>query len=390
MQGIKVWPDAEAAGSYDGEVSYLTNWLSLRIAYLDGLFNGKTQTSTTLNLPGGTLRNNSPATLAAQVTGKSSLSGSISFLSNGILLGTGALSGNSASLTTSNLPVGTGSLQAIYSGDPQNALSASTPQSVTVAAPRINTATSLAIVPTALNQNTPAGFTVSVLGNSGTTVPTGAVAFMVGSISLGSSTLAGNGTASLSALLPVGVDSITAVYSGDATYQGSTSNLVSINVVGVPDFTLDASPSLAEIFAGKPAKIILTLTPQYGFNQMVSFACSGQTAGASCSFSPATVTLGNAPVDSTLTVSFVGTGQTSLLSLPLWSKASGCLVVALLVWPFRRRRLRLLLAVAAMLTVGLLVDACGTTPDSVAYQVTITASGGGISHTASVSLVGTR
>jgi hypothetical protein len=35
MQGLRVWPDAEAAGSYNGEVAYLTNWLNLRIAYLD-------------------------------------------------------------------------------------------------------------------------------------------------------------------------------------------------------------------------------------------------------------------------------------------------------------------------------------------------------------------
>jgi hypothetical protein len=32
MQGIEVWANAEAAGSYDGEVKYFTNWLNLRIA----------------------------------------------------------------------------------------------------------------------------------------------------------------------------------------------------------------------------------------------------------------------------------------------------------------------------------------------------------------------
>ena len=49
MQGIEVWPNAEAAGSYDGEVAYFTNWLTLRIAYLDSLFNNKTPTSITLD-----------------------------------------------------------------------------------------------------------------------------------------------------------------------------------------------------------------------------------------------------------------------------------------------------------------------------------------------------
>ncbi len=39
MQGIQVWPNSEVAGSYDGEVKYLMDWLTLRIAYLDSVFN---------------------------------------------------------------------------------------------------------------------------------------------------------------------------------------------------------------------------------------------------------------------------------------------------------------------------------------------------------------
>ncbi|MGC2163527.1 MAG: CotH kinase family protein [Silvibacterium sp.] len=387
MQGIEVWPNAEAAGSYNGEVTYFTNWLTLRIAYLDSVFNNKTQTSTTLTLPGGTMRDGTTATLSASVSGKSSLSGTVSFLENGILLGTTELAGNSASLTTSNLPVGADSFEAIYSGDSQNGLSASNPQSVTVASPLIRTVTSLATSSADLNQITPTSFTVSVIGSSGAVPPTGTVTFTADDATLGSAPLLANGTASLSSLLPVGADSITAVYSGDTNYQGSNSNVISVGVIGIPDFSLTASPSLAEIYAGAPVEIALTLTPQYGFNQAVSFACSGQNAGVSCSFSPATVTPGSASITSTMTVSFPGSTQQA--SLPLWSRVSGGIVVALLLWPFRRRRLRLLLAIVAMLAVGFSISACGTSPTSAAYQITITASGGGITHTASVNLVGT-
>ena len=31
----KVWPNAEAAGSFAGEVSYLKTWMTARIAYMD-------------------------------------------------------------------------------------------------------------------------------------------------------------------------------------------------------------------------------------------------------------------------------------------------------------------------------------------------------------------
>lgn len=215
--GIEVWPNAEAAGSYDGEVAYYTTWLALRIAYLDSVFNGKAQTTTALGLPSGTLRSGWATTLTAQVTGGTSAAGNVSFLSNGILLGTSPLVGDSASISISNLPPGTDNLVAVYSGDSHNALSASDPQTATVGAPQITTVTSLVAASALINLNVEENFTVSVLG-SGTTPPTGLVAFTLNGRALGSATLSANGTASFSSPLPLGTNSITAVYSGDANY----------------------------------------------------------------------------------------------------------------------------------------------------------------------------
>jgi CotH kinase protein/Bacterial Ig-like domain (group 3) len=131
--GIKVWPNPEAAGSYSGEIAYLTSWLNLRIAYLDSQFNQRAQTSTLLSIPSGTLQNGTPVTLTAQVTGTGVLSGTVSFMSSGLILGTGTLdSSGLASLTTSNLPTGNALLQAVYSGDGTNGLSASSVINVTV------------------------------------------------------------------------------------------------------------------------------------------------------------------------------------------------------------------------------------------------------------------
>jgi hypothetical protein len=60
MIGTEVWPNSEAAGSYTGEVQNLTQWLTLRIAYLDSLFNKKTPTQVSLATYGpGERRNKS-------------------------------------------------------------------------------------------------------------------------------------------------------------------------------------------------------------------------------------------------------------------------------------------------------------------------------------------
>jgi Bacterial Ig-like domain (group 3) len=132
MLGIEVWPNPQAAGTYDGEVAYLTNWLTLRVAYLDSQFNGKSATSTSLDTPGGTLQNGSPATLVAHVL-PLGVGGTVSFTAASVLLGNAPVDGTgTATLTTSNVPSGSVSLQAVYSGNGNAALSASNLVSVTV------------------------------------------------------------------------------------------------------------------------------------------------------------------------------------------------------------------------------------------------------------------
>jgi hypothetical protein len=229
MMGVKVWPNPQAAGSYAGELAYLTGWLTLRIAYLDSLFNGKAQTATALAVPGGTVRAGSPATLMAQVTGATIPSGTVSFLSSGVLLGTGSLNGvGVATLTTSSLPAGSVSLQAVYNGNNTQGLSASTAATLTVLPQLINTVTSLE-APEQVSGSS-ARFTVSVIGYSGSPVPTGTIEFMANGTSLGSTSLSGGIAIFSGNNLPKGDVSVVAVYSGDSTYQGSSSNIVQISV----------------------------------------------------------------------------------------------------------------------------------------------------------------
>ena len=223
MQGIEVWPNTEAAGSYDGEVHYLINWLTLRIAYLDSLFNSKAQTSTALSVSAGPLYSGSPATLTAEVTGGATPTGMVSFLSSGILLGTSALNGSgAASLTVCNLPAGSNSLQAVYNGDNVNGLSSSVTQAVIVAAPLAGTVTSVA-GPFLTGEASLVFFTVSVIGSSGTAVPSGLVTFSVDLGPANAVKLDNTGRARFFANPPTsGAHTIAASYSGDTNYSASS------------------------------------------------------------------------------------------------------------------------------------------------------------------------
>jgi len=69
-----------------------------------------------------------------------------------------------------------------------------------------------------------------------------------------------------------------------------------------PNFAISAAPPSANVTSGQSTTFMLSVAGSGGFNQPVQFACSGLPAGASCSFSPATVTPGAAATSSTLTV----------------------------------------------------------------------------------------
>lgn len=56
-----------------------------------------------------------------------------------------------------------------------------------------------------------------------------------------------------------------------------------------PDFTISAAPATLTITAGSPANYTVTLGGVNGFSSAVNLSCSGEPAGASCLFTPATV-----------------------------------------------------------------------------------------------------
>lgn len=85
--------------------------------------------------------------------------------------------------------------------------------------------------------------------------------------------------------------------------------------VTVTSFTIGSSPSSATVTAGQPAHYQLNVTPQAGpFTGNVTLGCGGLPQGATCVFSPATVTPGATSATVALTISTTGRGAVAITS----------------------------------------------------------------------------
>src|SRR6266567_493639 len=88
---------------------------------------------------------------------------------------------------------------------------------------------------------------------------------------------------------------------------------------GTPDYTVSAlAPSSQTITAGQQANFTISAAPAHGFDQTVTWSCTGALTGASCTVSPSSVTLdGSNPAMTTVTLSTTARGALATpLSLP--------------------------------------------------------------------------
>jgi hypothetical protein len=170
-------------------------------------------------------------TFTATVTGNAP-TGSVQFRDGVTVLGTVALSGNTAAFATNALAQGTHPITAVYSGDANNLTSTSpvVNQVVNAVGPGATT-TALVSSPNPSLVGQTVTFTATVSGAS----PTGTVQFRDGATVLGTVGLSGTTAVLSTAALAQGTHPITAVYSGDANNQASTSPVVNqVVIVAVP------------------------------------------------------------------------------------------------------------------------------------------------------------
>jgi hypothetical protein len=200
--------------------------------------------------------------------------------------------------------VGSHSISASYSGDPSfNASSSSTPLNFTMtkATPGAQLSTGSSTV--ARGQNVMLQLTVSIY--SAAPPPTGTATFYSGNTVLGTATVApttldwpfiASGATLNVTNLPVGTDSITAQYSGDANYQAATSNPVPVTVTQQPAGILTASANASSMLPTQDLTVTANVagvsgqpTPTgyigfYAYGPGGSYSSSCTLVNGSCSF----------------------------------------------------------------------------------------------------------
>jgi hypothetical protein len=278
-----------------------------------------------------------PITLTSTTQSSSGTpTGSAELLVDGAITAQATL--NSSGVATFTLATGlTGgnhSLQAVYlgagsfDGSDSSTLAvavttAPTTSTMVIAAPNVN--------PFSAVSGASVSFTVTV-NSTGVGIPTGTVTFATGTTSLGIVPLApaagGAFQAALSTTaLPVGTDVVTATYSGDANYVGSSAS-GTVNVVSTSQVIVTSSGSTISSSAlGGGSTITFTNTSYGGWNGVIGYQCLASTlpANAICVFSPGQVTLNASttassypPTITTLQVIVDNPPNTPLQSSILW------------------------------------------------------------------------
>ncbi|MGB9417614.1 MAG: Ig-like domain-containing protein, partial [Acidobacteriaceae bacterium] len=282
-----------------------------------------------------------------------------------------------------------------YSGDSIYAAGVSPALTITVAPAVTTMAVTSSANPSYAGQSVT--FTATIAG----LIPGagGTVTFSNGSTPLGTAPVS-NGTASFTTttLSSAGSQTITAAYGGDAN-DGASSGSVTQTVVAPVTIGPGTGDSTSlTVSSGQSVTTQVSFAGAAGFSGSVKFSCTGLPMNASCSFSPASVTVsGTTAASTSLTVSTAATAMASARdgesSRALTVLACGLPLLGLLtLLPVARGR-RLLLCLGFVLFVSVTsLTGCGggssngnkTAPGN--YTFNVVATSGAATSTASYKL----
>jgi Bacterial Ig-like domain (group 3)/MBG domain (YGX type) len=232
--------------------------------------------------------------------------------------------------------------------------------------------------------------------------PTGTVNFFNGTTQLNAApvTLNGGVAAFTVSTLPLGSLSLTAVYSGDTDFTGSTSPPLTVTELS-PDFSVTVTPAAQSVLPFQSVQYTVTVTPTNAtFVNPVSFSVSGLPNGVTATFSPTTIAAGAGTSTTTLALAANGLASVRHEGGPLgeWpaSYALGLFLLPLFFGKRARQARRslsrsgwALLLLLALGAAGAIVGCGGggffghTTKS---YTVTVTAVSGPDTHTTDLTL----
>jgi len=354
-----------------------------------------------------------PRADAAGHSGFGTPTGQVSFSDNGSFLLTSNLNGQGNTAPPKgvfNFATGSHAITATYLGD-ASFLQSNPSAAVNFTITKASTTTTLQASPLTIASGSTVTLTATIDTTSGGNGPTGNVSFFNGgtqipggSVSVIPGTNITTGTAQGTAVLvtsalPNGQDTLTAQYTDDTNYTGSSSSVVNVTVAS--DFTaaLD-STTITVSSPGLSGTANLTVTGSTGYNGTVNLSatsCSGLPLGAACNFSPTSIT-GSGTSKLTITtlaphMAFPVGPTASSLSMT----GGGCALAVVLVFGAvpRKRRWTMVMAIIAL---ALLMTAFGCgggggggggspgTPLG-SYTVTVNAASQQFSHPVSFTLV---
>jgi Pro-kumamolisin, activation domain/Bacterial Ig-like domain (group 3) len=348
-----------------------------------------------------------PRADVAGQSGHGTPTGAAQFLDNGTPFLTLSLNsqGNTAPPSgVFTLAPGGHAITAMYLGDFSFNQSTSTPVNVTIT--QANTTTTAYSASNSVLHGTLVTLNSDVLTHSFGNAPSGTVTFFSGATTLGSSPAMSNfdmttGEAGAFATLqttqlPVGSDTITATYNGDANYTSSTATGHVINVQA--DFAPSLSMNSATVSQGGSATATVNVTVDTGFTGTMNFSCTALPLYAKCAFSPATL---SGAGSTNLTITTKAPVSASLVpgnpnNYFAWWVGMGTPIagIFLLGVPRRHRGKWLATVALGLLAVGIGCGGGGSggggggspgTPRGI-YQVNVNASVGGFTHTNTFTL----
>ncbi len=257
------------------------------------------QASTTLVLTSS----NNPSSLGQTVTLAATImpqnggqaSGTITFEDGSTVLSVVAVSGNSATLTTNTLAVGTHSISAVYSGDSNfiGSAAAALIESVTKAT------TNVTLISSANPARSGQAVSFTITASSSAVVPTGDIQLLNGTTVLAKLALKAGVVKYTTAKLAAGSNIITVVYPGDSNNNGGTSTPLNQFVLAATATTLTSSTNPSVY--GETAVFSATISSSIGsppdgetvtFKQGANVLGTGLVSGGTATFSISTLAVG--------------------------------------------------------------------------------------------------